>query len=68
MLLKKSELRKLTSILNEKRLTLIPYTLGASNRGRLKLEFYTAKPKKNHDKRESIKQRDAQRESKRHYD
>ncbi len=68
LLLKKSELKKLREIVNEKRLNLIPYVLGANSRGKLKLEFYTARPKKNHDKRETIKQRDAQRESKRHYE
>lgn len=68
LLLNKKEIRKLKQELQEKRLTLIPYAIGANNRGKLKLEFYTAKPKKNHDKRETIKQRDAQRESKRHYE
>ncbi len=68
LLLTKKEIRKLKQELQEKRLTLIPYAIGANNRGKLKIEFYTAKPKKNHDKRETIKQRDAQRESKRHYD
>ncbi len=68
LLLNKKELRKLKQELQLKRLTLIPYCIGANNRGKLKLEFYTAKPKKLHDKRETIKQRDAQRESKRHYD
>ncbi len=68
LLLNKKEIRKLRDEVQQQRVTLIPYVIGANSRGRIKIEFYTSKPKKNHDKRETIKQRDAQRESKRHYE
>lgn len=68
LLLNKKEIRKLKEAVQQQRVTLIPYVIGANKRGRIKLEFYTSKSKNKHDKRETIKQRDAQRESKRHYD
>ncbi len=67
LLLNKKEILKLKDLVQQQRVTLIPYVIGANNRGRLKLEFYTSKPKKIHDKREEIKKRDSEREAKRHY-
>ncbi len=68
LLLTKREIRKLREAVQQQRVTLIPYVIGADSRGRLKLEFYISKSKNKHDKRETIKQRDSERESKRHYD
>lgn len=68
LLLNKKEIRKLKELVNEQRVTIIPYVIGADRRGRLKLEIYSSKSKNKQDKRETIKQRDAQRESKRHYE
>lgn len=68
LLLNKKEIRKLKELVNEQRVTIIPYVIGADRRGRLKLELYSSKSKNKQDKRETIKKRDAQRESKRHYE
>ncbi len=68
LLLNKKEIIKIKSLVQQERVILIPYCIGANSRGKLKLEFYTSKPKKLHDKREEIKRRDSQREAKRHYD
>ncbi len=67
LLLHKKELKKLKALVQQERVTIVPYTIGATSKGFLKLEIYTAKGKNTKDKRESIKQRDAQRESKRYY-
>jgi SsrA-binding protein len=60
LLLKRSELRKLESRV-EKGLTMVPTRLFISERGLAKLEFALARGKKLHDKRDSIKERDAKR-------
>jgi len=62
LLLKKRELRKLESKLNEKGLTLVPIRLFINDRGFAKLELALGKGKKIFDKRDSIKERDTQRE------
>lgn len=62
LLLKKSEIRKLEGKVDEKGLTLIPLRLFINDRGFAKLEIAVAKGKKMHDKRESIRERDAKRE------
>lgn len=62
LLLKKSELKKLKSRTEEKGLALIPVRLFTSERGYAKLEIALARGKKVHDKRESIKEREAKRE------
>lgn len=62
LLLKRSEIRKLEGKVDEKGLTLVPTRLFISGRGLAKLEFALAKGKKLHDKRNSIKERDAKRE------
>ncbi|MBS1490941.1 MAG: SsrA-binding protein SmpB [Bacteroidetes bacterium] len=62
LLLKKTELKKLESKVEEKGLTLIPTRLFINDRGLAKLEIALGKGKKLHDKRESIKDRDIKRE------
>jgi len=62
LLLKRSEIRKLEGKVEEKGLTLVPTRLFINDRGMAKLEFALAKGKKIHDKRDSIKERDAKRE------
>jgi SsrA-binding protein len=61
-LLKKSELKKLESKSEEKGLTLVPLRLFVNDRGYAKLEIALGRGKKNHDKRNSIKERDVKRE------
>jgi len=61
LLLHKKELKKLKQKLTEKGLTIIPLSL--YNRGRhIKLDIALARGKKKHDKRETVKQRQANRE------
>jgi SsrA-binding protein len=66
LLLQKRELRKLENILKEKGYTLVPLRIYFNEKGYAKLEIGLGKGKKNYDKRESIKQRDTQKEIKRH--
>jgi SsrA-binding protein len=61
LLMKKAELRKLESKL-EKGLTLVPLRLFINERGYAKLEIALARGKKLFDKRQTIKERDVQRE------
>jgi SsrA-binding protein len=62
LLLKRSELKKLESKIEEKGLTLVPTRLFINDRGLAKLELAVGKGKKLHDKRDSIKDREAKRE------
>lgn len=62
LLLKRSELRKLEARTEEKGLTLVPTRLFINDRGFAKLEIALGRGKKMHDKRDSIKERDARRE------
>ncbi len=62
LLLKKSEITRLESKVEEKGLTLIPIRLFINERGFAKLEIALARGKKIHDKRNSIKERDVKRE------
>jgi SsrA-binding protein len=62
LLLKKSEINKLERKIKEKGMTLVPYRIYFSDRGIAKIEIALAQGKKSYDKRESIKDRDAQRE------
>jgi SsrA-binding protein len=62
LLLKRSEIRKLQGKVEEKGLTLIPLRLFINDRGLAKLEIALGKGKKVHDKRQSIKDREAKRE------
>lgn len=62
LLLKKTEIRKLESKVDQKGFTLLPLRLFINDRGLAKLEIGLAKGKKLHDKREGIKERDLKRE------
>jgi SsrA-binding protein len=61
LLLKKSEIKKLDDKM-DKGLTLVPLRLFINDRGFAKMEIALARGKKLHDKRDSIKERDAKRE------
>jgi SsrA-binding protein len=60
LLLRKSELRKIESILGDKGLTLVP--LMVTNKGLIKIIIGIGRGKNNYDKRNTIKERDAKRE------
>lgn len=62
LLLKRAELKKLESRTAEKGLTLVPTRLFINDRGFAKMEIALGRGKKVHDKRDSIKERDAKRE------
>lgn len=62
LLLKKSEIKKWESKVEEKGLAVIPLRIFINNRGYAKLEIALARGKKTHDKREAIKERDIKRE------
>lgn len=62
LLLNKKELSKIFQKTKEKGLTIVPLRLFISGRGFAKLEIATAKGKKVHDKRDSIKDKDLKRE------
>lgn len=62
LLLKRSELKKLEARAEEKGLTLVPTRLFINDRGFAKMEIALGRGKKMHDKRDSIKERDAKRE------
>lgn len=66
LLLKKSELKKLERKVAEKGLTIIPYRIYFSERGHAKCEIWLAQGKKEFDKRNTIKERDLQRDLDRH--
>lgn len=62
LLLTKRELRKLSTKMKEKGLTIIPVQLFIDENGRAKLEIALSKGKKAYDKRESIKEKDLRRD------
>ena len=62
LLLKRSELKKLEARSEEKGLTIVPTRLFINERGFAKMEIALGRGKKMHDKRDSIKERDAKRE------
>ena len=66
LLLQKREIRKIESKLKEKGYTVIPLRIFLNEKNLVKVEFGLAKGKKLHDKRESIRQKDVEREMKRH--
>ena len=73
LLLNKSELKKLTKYTHEKGLTIVPLSLyiknraSGSNSGFIKLSIGVGRGKKKADKRETIKNRDADRALRREY-
>ncbi|MBT1695833.1 SsrA-binding protein SmpB [Fulvivirgaceae bacterium PWU4] len=62
LLLKRSEIRKMEGKIEEKGLTLVPVRLFINDRGFAKMEIAVGRGKKLHDKRNSIKEREAKRE------
>lgn len=66
LLLNKKELRKWAQKMKEKGLTIVPLAMYINDKGYAKLDIGLAKGKKTHDKRESIKKRDVDREIKRY--
>ncbi len=66
LLLTKRELRKLENKLKDKGYTIVPLRVFFSEKGLAKMEIGLGKGKKNYDKRESIKERDTQKEMKRY--
>ena len=65
LLLKKKEINKIESKLKEKGYTLIPLRIYFNEKALVKIEIGLAKGKKLHDKRDTIRQKDAEREMKR---
>ena len=66
LLLQRREIRKIEAKLKEKGYTLVPLRIYFNDKNLVKAEIGLAKGKKLHDKRETLKQKDAQREMKRH--
>jgi SsrA-binding protein len=62
LLLNRKELNKLQRKTKESGLTIIPLKLFMNERGFVKVEIALAKGKKNYDKRETLKTKDAKRE------
>lgn len=65
LLLTKKELKKLASKTKERGFTIIPLKIFINENGYAKLEIALARGKKVHDKRDSIKAKDVERELKR---
>lgn len=65
LLLTKKELRKLEAKINEKGYTIVPLRIFFTQEGWAKLEIGLGKGKKVHDKRQTIKDRDSDRELRR---
>lgn len=66
LLLNKKELKKLDTKIKEKGYTIVPLKIFFNENGFAKLEIGLGKGKKLHDKRETIKDRDNQREMQRY--
>ena len=62
LLLHKKEIRKLTDIINQKNIALIPTKIYFNKRGLAKIELAVGQGKKMYDKRETIKNRDIDRD------
>ncbi len=65
LLLHRKEINKLIGWTQQKGLTIVPLRIYFSKRGHAKIEIALAKGKKHHDRRESIKEREAGREMQR---
>ncbi|GAB3708205.1 SsrA-binding protein [Spirosoma flavus] len=65
LLLTKREIKRLTEKLKDQGLTIVPIRLFTNERGFAKIEIALAKGKKLYDKRESIKERDVERDMQR---
>ena len=66
LLLQKRELKKMEAKMKEKGFTIVPLRIYFNEKGLVKLELGLGKGKKLHDKRETIKSRDVEREMKRY--
>lgn len=66
LLLQKKEIKRIESKLKEKGYTLIPLRMYFNEKALVKIEIGLAKGKKLYDKRETIKQKDVEREMKRY--
>jgi SsrA-binding protein len=66
LLLNKKELRKLEAKLKDKGYTIVPLKIFFNEKGLAKMEIGLGKGKKLHDKRDTLKTRDAEREMKRY--
>jgi SsrA-binding protein len=66
LLLQKRELKKIETKMKEKGYTIVPLRIFFSEKGFVKIEIGLGKGKKHHDKRETIKSRDVEREMKRY--
>ena len=66
LLLNRKELRKLEGKLKDKGYTIIPLRIFFNEKGLAKMEIGLGRGKKLHDKRDTLKQRDAEREMKRY--
>jgi SsrA-binding protein len=62
LLLKKKEIRKLINKLKDKGYTIIPLKIWFSDKGFAKIQIGLARGKKLHDKRASVKEREAKKE------
>jgi SsrA-binding protein len=67
LLLNKKELQKLEAKTKEKGYSIIPLKIFLTDKGIFKIEIGLGKGKKNYDKRETIKERDSERDIKRKY-
>jgi SsrA-binding protein len=67
LLLERKELRKMEKKLQERGYTIIPLRIFINDKGLAKMEIGLGKGKKLHDKRDSIKQREADRELRRNF-
>lgn len=65
LLLKRREINKMMGAVQRQGLTLVPLSIYFNSAGKAKVELALAKGKKAHDKRETIKQRDWNREKQR---
>ena len=66
LLLEKREIKKIDAKLKEKGYTLVPLRIFFNEKNLIKIEIGLGKGKKLHDKRETIKNRDVEREMKRY--
>jgi SsrA-binding protein len=63
-LLNRRELNRLSKEVEQKGMTIIPLKLYRNDKGLIKVDIALARGKHNYDKREAIKKRDIERESK----
>jgi len=62
LLLHRREIKRLTGKINEKGLTLVPTRIMINDKGKIKVEIALAKGKRAYQKRETIRERDRDRE------